>query len=114
MGDLSRAKRWMPGGVSSPVRSFRGVGGEPVFMRAASGAYLEGDDGRRYVDYIGAYGPHILGHGHPAIVEAVSAALRRATAFGAPTWEEVALAETIASALPGVEMVRFVNSGTEA
>jgi glutamate-1-semialdehyde 2,1-aminomutase len=114
MADLTRAQRFMPGGVSSPVRSFRGVGGEPVFVRAASGAYLEAADGRRYIDYIGAYGPHILGHGHPEIVEAVEAALGRGTAFGAPTWEEVALAETIASALPGVDMVRFVNSGTEA
>src|SRR5579863_803309 len=114
MGDLSRAQRSMPGGVSSPVRSFRGVGGEPVFTRSAAGAYLESHDGRRYIDYIGAYGPHILGHGHPAIVEAVSRALARGTAFGAPTWEEVELAETIISALPGVDMVRLVNSGTEA
>jgi glutamate-1-semialdehyde 2,1-aminomutase len=111
---LSRAERVLPGGVSSPVRAFRGVGGEPVFVRAAQGAYLEGEDGRRYIDYIGGYGPHILGHGHPAIVAAIEAALARGTAFGAPTLAEVELAEVIVSALPAVEMVRLVNSGTEA
>ncbi len=111
---FERACMFMPGGVSSPVRAFTGVGGEPVFIRAAEGAYLEGEDGRRYVDYIGGYGPHILGHGHPEIVAAVRAAAGRGTAFGAPTVLEVDLAEQIASALPSVEMVRFVNSGTEA
>jgi glutamate-1-semialdehyde 2,1-aminomutase len=111
---LARAERVLPGGVNSPVRAFRGVGGEPVFVRAAQGAWLEGEDGRRYVDYIGGYGPHILGHRHPAIVRAVAEALGRGTAFGAPTIAEVELAERIASALPGVEMVRLVNSGTEA
>jgi glutamate-1-semialdehyde 2,1-aminomutase len=111
---FERACTFMPGGVSSPVRAFTGVGGEPVFVRAAEGAYLEGEDGRRYVDYIGGYGPHILGHGHPEIVAAVRAAAGRGTAFGAPTSLEVDLAERIASALPSVDMVRFVNSGTEA
>jgi len=111
---LERAERVLPGGVSSPVRAFRGVGGEPVFVRAAQGAYLEGEDGRRYIDYIGGYGPHILGHRHPAIVAAVEEALARGTAFGAPTLAEVELAEVIASALPALEMVRLVNSGTEA
>ncbi|HEX6201009.1 MAG TPA: glutamate-1-semialdehyde 2,1-aminomutase, partial [Thermoanaerobaculia bacterium] len=116
MGTTSfeRACRVMPGGVSSPVRAFTGVGGEPVFVRAAEGAYLEGEDGRRYIDYIGAYGPHILGHGHPEIVAAVRAAAGRGTAFGAPTAAEADLAEVIVSALPSVDMVRFVNSGTEA
>jgi glutamate-1-semialdehyde 2,1-aminomutase len=104
----------MPGGVSSPVRAFTGVGGEPVFVRAAEGAWLEGEDGRRYIDYIGAYGPHILGHGHPEIVAAVRAAAGRGTAFGAPTTAETDLAEVIVSALSSVDMVRFVNSGTEA
>ncbi len=114
-GDLlARAERVLPGGVNSPVRAFRGVGGEPVFVRAAEGAWLEGEDGRRYVDYIGGYGPHILGHRHPAIERAVAAALCRGTAFGAPTVAEVELGERIAAALPGVEMVRLVNSGTEA
>jgi glutamate-1-semialdehyde 2,1-aminomutase len=114
MSLLERASRVLPGGVNSPVRSFRGVGGEPVFVRAASGAWLEGEDGRRYVDYIGGYGPHILGHRHPAVVEAIGAALDRGTAFGAPTLAEVELAEIIAAALPAAEMVRLVNSGTEA
>ncbi|MFP5284663.1 MAG: glutamate-1-semialdehyde 2,1-aminomutase, partial [Thermoanaerobaculia bacterium] len=101
-------------GVNSPVRAFRGVGGDPVFVRSAQGAYLEGEDGRRYIDYIGGYGPHILGHRHPSVVAAIQKALGRGTAFGAPTVPEVELAETIASALPAVEMVRLVNSGTEA
>ncbi len=114
MNVFERACTFMPGGVSSPVRAFTGVGGEPVFVRAAEGAYLEGEDGRRYIDYIGGYGPHILGHGHPEIVAAVRAAAGRGTAFGAPTSLEVDLAEQIVSALPAVEMVRFVNSGTEA
>jgi glutamate-1-semialdehyde 2,1-aminomutase len=111
---LARAERVLPGGVSSPVRAFRGVGGEPVFVRAAQGAWLWAEDGRRYIDYIGAYGPHILGHRHPAVVAAIQEALARGTAFGAPTLREVELAERIAAALPSVEMVRLVNSGTEA
>jgi glutamate-1-semialdehyde 2,1-aminomutase len=114
MSLLSRAEKVLPGGVNSPVRAFRGVGGEPVFVRAAAGAYLEGEDGRRYIDYIGGYGPHILGHGHPAIVAAIQEALGRGTAFGAPTLPEVELAEILVAALPSVEMVRMVNSGTEA
>ena len=111
---LARAERVMPGGVNSPVRAFRGVGGEPVFVRAAQGAWLWSEDGRRYVDYIGAYGPHILGHRHPAVLAAIQEALGRGTAFGAPTLPEVELAERIAAALPAVEMVRLVSSGTEA
>ncbi len=111
---FERAEAILPGGVSSPVRAFRGVGGEPVFVRSAQGAYLESEDGRRYVDYIGGYGPHILGHRHPAIVAAVEEALGRGTAFGAPTLAEVEIAEVIVSALPSVEMVRLVCSGTEA
>ncbi len=114
MSLLERAERVLPGGVSSPVRAFRGVGGEPVFVRAAQGAWLEGADGRRYIDYIGAYGPQILGHRHPAVVAAIEQALGRGTAFGAPTMAEVELAERIAAALPAVPMVRLVCSGTEA
>jgi glutamate-1-semialdehyde 2,1-aminomutase len=115
MSDLMRrAEKVLPGGVNSPVRAFRGVGGSPVFVRAAQGAWLEGEDGRRYIDYIGGYGPHILGHRHPAVVEAIAEALGRGTAFGAPTMAEVEIAETIVSAFPSVEMVRLVNSGTEA
>src|SRR6185503_5149098 len=93
---------------------FRGVGGEPVFIRAAHGAWLEAEDGRRYVDYIGGYGPMILGHRHPAVEEAVARALRRGTVFGAPTAAEVELAERIVDAVPSLEMVRLVSSGTEA
>jgi glutamate-1-semialdehyde 2,1-aminomutase len=111
---MERAEKVLPGGVNSPVRAFRGVGGAPVFVRSAQGAWLEGEDGRRYVDYIGGYGPHILGHRHPAVVEAIAEALGRGTAFGAPTLAEVEIAETIAAALPSVDMVRLVNSGTEA
>jgi glutamate-1-semialdehyde 2,1-aminomutase len=111
---LERAEAILPGGVNSPVRAFRGVGGEPVFVRAAQGAYLESEDGRRYIDYIGGYGPHILGHRHPAVVAAIQEALGRGTAFGAPTLAEVEIAEVIVSALPSVEMVRLVCSGTEA
>ena len=109
-----RACRTLPGGVNSPVRAFRGVGGEPVFVRAAQGAWLEGEDGRRYVDYIGGYGPMILGHRHPAVEEAVERALRRGLVFGAPTAAEVELAERIVAAVPSLEMVRLVSSGTEA
>ena len=111
---LARAERVLPGGVNSPVRAFRGVGGAPVFVRAASGAWLWGEDGKRYLDYIGGYGPHILGHRHPAIEEAVAEALTRGTAFGAPTVAEIELAELITAALPNVEMIRLVCSGTEA
>jgi glutamate-1-semialdehyde 2,1-aminomutase len=111
---MDRAQKVIPGGVNSPVRAFRGVGGDPVFVRAAEGAWLIAEDGRRYIDYIGGYGPHILGHGHPAIVEAVRDALTRGTAFGAPTVAEIELAEAIAAALPSIEMVRLVCSGTEA
>jgi glutamate-1-semialdehyde 2,1-aminomutase len=96
------------------VRAFRGVGGEPVFIRGARGAWLEGVDGRRYLDYIGGYGPMILGHGHPEVVAAIQRTAERGQSFGAPTVEEVELAERIISALPGVEMVRLVSTGTEA
>jgi glutamate-1-semialdehyde 2,1-aminomutase len=111
---FARACRTLPGGVNSPVRAFRGVGGEPVFVRAAQGAWLEGEDGRRYLDFIGGYGPMILGHRPPAVEAAVAAALARGTVFGAPTRAEVELAERIVSAVPSLEMVRLVSSGTEA
>ncbi len=111
---LARAERVLPGGVNSPVRAFRGVGGAPIFVRSAQGAHLFGEDGREYLDYVGAYGPHILGHGHPAIKAAITSALERGTAFGAPTLPEVELAEILVEALPSVDMVRLVNSGTEA
>ena len=104
----------MPGGVNSPVRAFRGVGGEPVFVRSAKGAYLEGEDGRRYIDYIGGYGPMILGHGHPEVVEAIRQATVGGQSFGVPTVAEIEIAETIAGAIPALDMLRLVSTGTEA
>ena len=109
-----RACLVMPGGVSSPVRAFRGVGGMPVFVERARGAYLEDREGRRWIDYIGGYGPMILGHGHPKVIDAVARASTRGQSFGVPTEQEVALAETILAALPSADMLRLVSSGTEA
>ena len=108
-----RARALFPGGVSSPVRSFRAVGGEPVPVARASGARVTDADGREYVDYVAAYGPLILGHAHPAVTAAVAEAASRGTAFGALSPDEVALGERIAAAT-GLERLRFVNSGTEA
>jgi glutamate-1-semialdehyde 2,1-aminomutase len=111
---FARAVRVMPGGVSSPVRAFKAVGGIPRFMRSGSGAWVTDADGVTYLDLLGSWGPLILGHAHPAVVDAVARAAARGTSFGAPTEAEVDLAELICSALPTVEMVRFVSSGTEA
>ena len=111
---LERAKRSIPGGVNSPVRAFRGVGGDPVFFNAGSGAWLTDADGRRYIDYVGSWGPMILGHGFPAVVAAVRAQAERALGFGAPTELEIQLAEAVIERVPGIERVRMVNSGTEA
>ncbi len=111
---FSRAKELMPGGVNSPVRAFRGVGGNPVFFQKGEGAWLTDVDGNRYVDYVGSWGPLILGHAYPAIVEAVIAATRSGTSFGAPHAAEVKIAELIGSRYPSVEKVRLVSSGTEA
>ena len=104
----------MPGGVNSPVRSFRSVGGEPFFVDRGEGAYLYDTEGRRYVDYVLSWGPLILGHAHPVITEALERQLGRGTSYGAPTEAEVELAERIVRLVPTVEMVRLVNSGTEA
>jgi glutamate-1-semialdehyde 2,1-aminomutase len=104
----------MPGGVNSPARAFGGVGGEPIFFARGQGAYLYDLDGNRYIDYIGSWGPMILGHAHPAVVEAVERALRCGTSFGAPTEAESELAELVCEAVPSIEKVRLVNSGTEA
>jgi glutamate-1-semialdehyde 2,1-aminomutase len=114
MTHMERARKVLPGGVNSPVRAFHGVGGDPVFVRAAEGAYLYGEDGRRYIDYIGSYGPMIHGHRHPDVERAIEAALHRSTTFGVPTMAEVELGELICSAFPNMDMVRLVNSGTEA
>lgn len=111
---LTRAKACMPGGVSSPVRSFRGVGGTPIFMDRGEGAYLVDVGGRRYVDYVLSWGPLVAGHAHPAVVEALIAAVRKGTSFGCPTVAEIHLAEKIKSMMPGLDRVRFVCSGTEA
>jgi glutamate-1-semialdehyde 2,1-aminomutase len=111
---LANAKKLIPGGVNSPVRAFRAVGGEPPFISHGQGAYLWDEDGNRYVDYVLSWGPLILGHAHPAVVEALARAAGRGTSYGAPTALETELAELVAEMVPGVEMVRFVNSGTEA
>ena len=114
-GDLfARAQKVIPGGVNSPVRAFRSVGGTPYFVSRAHGAYIEDVDGRRYIDYVQSYGASILGHAHPLVVEAVSAAAKAGTSYGAPTEREVRLAEEIVSRVPGCDMVRLVSSGTEA
>jgi glutamate-1-semialdehyde 2,1-aminomutase len=111
---FQRAKRLMPGGVNSPARAFGGVGGEPIFFDRGAGAYLHDIDGNRYIDYIGSWGPLILGHAPAALVEAVRLAAERGTSFGAPTEAESELAELIIAAVPSIERVRLVSSGTEA
>ena len=111
---LARARRTIPGGVNSPVRAFKGVGGTPRFVRSARGAFLEDVDGRELLDFIGSWGVMVLGHGHPAVRRALTAAVERGTSFGAPTEGEIELAEAIVARVPGVDVVRLVNSGTEA
>lgn len=108
------AQQMIPGGVNSPVRAFRGVGGEPVFMQRGEGAWLTDADGKKYIDYVGSFGPLIVGHAHPYIIEKVTEALHQGLSFGAPTMREVQLAQTITELMPSIEMLRFVNSGTEA
>ena len=109
-----RACRVIPGGVNSPVRAFRAVGGTPLFISRGSGQYLFDADGRRYLDFVGSWGPLILGHAHPAVVAAITEAVRDGSTFGAPCAAEVELAERITASYPGLEQVRFVSSGTEA
>ncbi|MES2625866.1 MAG: glutamate-1-semialdehyde 2,1-aminomutase [Pseudomonadota bacterium] len=111
---FAKASALIPGGVNSPVRAFKGVGGTPVFIKSAKGAYIYDEDGNSYVDYIGAWGPMILGHSHPKIVEALKKQIDLGIAYGAPTALEVLLAEKICSIMPSIELVRLVNSGTEA
>ena len=111
---FARAQRCIPAGVNSPVRAFRAVGGAPAFLERASGAYLWDADGRRYIDYVGSWGPMVAGHTHPAVVEAVQAAAGRALSFGAPHEAEIEIAEAICRLVPSIEMVRLVSSGTEA
>jgi glutamate-1-semialdehyde 2,1-aminomutase len=109
-----RAARLLPGGVNSPVRAFRAVGGDPVFIARARGSKVYGADGREYVDYIGSWGPAILGHAHPAVVSAVQAAAAEGLSFGAPTERELDFAEAVMALYPSIEMLRCVSSGTEA
>lgn len=111
---FEEAKRYIPGGVNSPVRSFRGVGGTPPFIARAQGSKLYDIDGNEYIDYVGSWGPMILGHTHPAVTEALREALYHGTSYGAPTMLETELAELVCQAVPSIELVRMVNSGTEA
>jgi glutamate-1-semialdehyde 2,1-aminomutase len=111
---FERARRLLPGGVNSPVRAFQSVGGEPFFTARADGPYLWDVEGRRYIDYVGSWGPMIVGHNHPAVREAVERAVRDGLSFGTPCPAEVTMAETIRALVPSMEMLRMVNSGTEA
>jgi glutamate-1-semialdehyde 2,1-aminomutase len=111
---FARAVQCIPGGVNSPVRAFRGVGGTPIFIVSARGARVEDEDGRTYLDYVGSWGPMILGHGHPAVVAAVQQQMARGASYGAPSRLEVDMAEALTARVPGLERVRMVNSGTEA
>ncbi|MGH8499822.1 MAG: glutamate-1-semialdehyde 2,1-aminomutase, partial [Methylococcales bacterium] len=111
---FSRAKPLLPGGVNSPVRAFKSVGGEPFFAARAEGAYIIDVDGNRYIDYIGSWGPMIAGHAHPKVLQAVSDVMKNGLSFGVPNALEVTMAETLTRLIPSCEMVRMVNSGTEA
>ncbi len=111
---LQRAQMVIPGGVNSPVRAFKGVGGDPIFFASGSGAYMCDVDGNRYIDYVGSWGPLILGHNHPQVIQAIQAAVSHGLSYGAPTAIEVTMAEMITQLVPSMEMVRMVSSGTEA
>ena len=111
---FQKAQVHIPGGVNSPVRAFRGVGGEPVFFKGAEGPYLYDEDDRRYIDYVASWGPMILGHGAPEVIEAVCEQAARSLGFGAPTAIEVEMADLVCELVPSLDMVRMVNSGTEA
>ena len=111
---FERAQRVIPGGVNSPVRAFGSVGGTPYFVSRSDGPYVWDADGRRYIDYVQSYGPGILGHAHPVVLEAISVAASRGTSYGAPTEAEVVMAEMVVDRVAGLESVRFVSSGTEA
>ena len=111
---FAEAQQLMPGGVNSPVRAFRAVGGNPIYFDRANGPYLYDVDGNRYLDYVQSWGPMILGHGYPSVLEAVTRASMRGFSFGAPTEAESILAKLVIESVPSIEMVRFVNSGTEA
>jgi glutamate-1-semialdehyde 2,1-aminomutase len=114
MSHFTDAKKYIAGGVNSPVRAFAGVGGEPVFIRSASGARIETEDGRQLIDYVGSWGPMILGHAHPGVIQAVTETAAKGLSFGAPSVIETQLAQKIIEFMPSIEKVRMVNSGTEA
>ncbi len=114
MSLYAEACKYIPGGVNSPVRAFRGVGGEPIFFRSASGAHTYSADGRQFIDYVGSWGPMILGHAHPHVIAAVQRVAADGLSFGAPTELETALAKRVIELVPSIELVRFVSSGTEA
>jgi glutamate-1-semialdehyde 2,1-aminomutase len=111
---FAAAQRHIPGGVNSPVRAFRGVGGDPVFFESAAGPFVFDADGNRYIDYVGSWGPMILGHAHPEVLAAVESRLHKGLSFGAPTQLETTMADTVCSLVPSMDMVRMVSSGTEA
>ncbi|HRL34053.1 MAG TPA: aminotransferase class III-fold pyridoxal phosphate-dependent enzyme, partial [Neisseria sp.] len=111
---FNRAKAIIPGGVNSPVRAFGSVGGVPRFIQKAQGAYVWDADGQRYIDYVGSWGPAIVGHAHPEVIEAVREAALGGLSFGAPTEAEIVIAEEIAKIVPSVTQLRLVSSGTEA
>jgi glutamate-1-semialdehyde 2,1-aminomutase len=111
---FARAKEVIPGGVNSPVRAFRGVGGTPLFIRRGNGAAITDADGREYIDYVGSWGPMILGHAHPQVIAAIQQAATRGTSYGAPTELEIELAQEVIDAFPSIEMLRLTSSGTEA
>ena len=111
---FKQAQQHIPGGVNSPVRAFKGVGGSPIFIDHAKGAYLFDSDGKKYIDYVASWGPMILGHAHPDVVDAVQKSAERGLSFGAPTTIETEMAEKICTLVPSIEKVRMVNSGTEA
>jgi glutamate-1-semialdehyde 2,1-aminomutase len=111
---MERAQKIIPGGVNSPVRAFKSVGGTPPFIMKGEGAYIWDEDGNRYIDFVGSWGPLILGHAHPEVIAALKSVIGNGTSFGAPTKAEITLAQMIIDRVPAVEMVRLVNSGTEA
>ena len=114
MSLFQEACKYIPGGVNSPVRAFRGVGGEPIFIKRAEGPYVVAADNRRYIDYVGSWGPMILGHAHPQVIQAVQEVAANGLSFGAPTELETKLARRVIALMPSIELVRFVSSGTEA
>ncbi|MES9874433.1 MAG: glutamate-1-semialdehyde 2,1-aminomutase [Candidatus Sedimenticola sp. 6PFRAG7] len=111
---FDKAQQHIPGGVNSPVRAFKGVGGDPVFIESAAGPYIFDPDGNRYIDYVGSWGPMILGHAHPSVIDAVSQVISKGLSFGAPTEIETRMADKVCELVPSMDMVRMVSSGTEA